>query len=428
MKKKLIFIATRLFWPPDSGRKVSLYQYCKGLHEQLGYEVYVFAFLEGDQGIEDSGSHPDFIKDVRVASSISSLVKIKNLMRTLSDPSVPFQCALYWSEANRNAIRAYYEKVRPEVVMIDMIRLAPYMVALDGFGCPIVLDYDDLLSKRYERQRGESEGSILGKYGTQASSIVGALASNRFLKNLLLSQESKRVRSAEDAWARRADAVLFVSEIEAKELDARLGTSKCFTATLGAETLCSSVSPRKEFDLGFVGNMHTAANQASLDYICREVLPLLPGRELRVIGVCPADVHCRYASFEQVSFSGRVDSIADELLKCRVMLAPFAYGTGIKTKVLEAMGLGIPVVTNSIGIEGMTCQPGVDLEIGEKPEELARICISLLEDSGKRVAMGDSGREYVRLNHDWRMSIESLGRCLEYALQQRSIADGGRAR
>lgn len=425
-KRKVVFITTRLFWPADSGRKVSLYHYCKGLHEQLGYDVYVYSFLEGDQAAEDGAAHPGFIADVRVAEPVAGSSKLKNLASALAKPDMPFQCALYWSEGNRDAVRSYCEEVGPDAVIVDMVRLAPYMDALDGLGLPIVLDYDDLLSKRYKRQIGESGGNVLGKYGTQTSSLMRALASNRRLKNLVLRCESKRVGRAEAGYARRGDAVLFVSPVEAAELDAKLGTEKCFDATLGAEVLESGGrQPDKEFDFGFVGNMHTAANQASLDFICNDVLPLLPGTELRVVGVCPDEVAKRYSSFSQVSFSGRVDSVSDELLKCKVMLAPFAYGTGIKTKVLEAMGAGVPVVTNSIGIEGMTCKPGLEVEVGETARDLASACESLLASPEKARSIGLAGQEYVRRCHDWRISIENLGRCLDYAARERMASCKG---
>lgn len=425
MGKKIVFITTRLFWPPDSGRKVSLYHYCKGLHEQLGYEVHVYAFLEGDQGADDAANHPGFIEGVRVAAPVPAGTKAKNLALAAFRPSEPLQCALYWSRANCEAIRDYCEEVGPDAVLIDMVRLAPYMEALEGLGCATVLDYDDLLSKRYERQMGEG-GSVLGKYGTQASGLVSLLASSRLVKRALLSVESRRVRRAEDEFARAAGAVLFVSPLEASELDARLGTAKCFDATLGADVPDPpDYMPRQEYDFGFVGNMHTAANQASLDFICGEVLPLLPGRTLRVIGVCPDNVARRYEQLSRASFSGRVESIADELLKCKVMLAPFAYGTGIKTKVLEAMGMGVPVVTNSIGIEGMTCWPGTDLLVGESARELAGCCNTLLASPEKRSEVGKAGREYVRRCHDWGASIDNLGRCLEFAAAHRA---GGGAR
>ena len=425
MGKRLVFITTRLFWPPDSGRKNSLYHYCKGLHKQLGYEVYVYAFPEGDQSTSDAEEHPDFIEDVQVATPITASTKARNLVSAVFCPFAPFQCALYWSKTNRNRIRAYCNEVEPEVVVIDMIRLAPYSKALEGLGCATVLDYDDLLSKRYERQMDEG-GNVLGKYDTQASGFVRTLSSNRFIKRALLSLESKRVRRAEDNFARAADAVLFVSPLEAEELDNRLGTIKCFDATLGAEVPdLPNCIPEQTYDLGFVGNMHAAANQASLDFICSEVLPLLPGRTLRVIGVCPDDIVHRYEQSSQISFSGRVESIEDELLKCKIMLAPFAYGTGIKTKVLEAMGMGVPVVTNSTGIEGMTCRPGTDLLVGESAQELADCCNVLFEDSEKRSEVGKVGREYVQRCHDWHTSIERLGHCLDFALMSNSFLNEG---
>lgn len=421
MSKKLVFITTRLFWPADSGRKVSLYHYCEGLHERLGYEVYVYSFLEGDQRVGDAELHPGFIAGVRIATPISEGVKLKNLASALPKPAMPFQCALYWSEENRDAICAYCEEVGADAVIIDMVRLAPYMDALGELGLSVILDYDDLLSKRYERQIGGSGGNVLGKYGTQASGLMRAIVSNRRLKNLVLRCESKRVERAEGEYAQRADAVLFVSPIETAELNGRLGTKKCFDATLGAEIVeHEGPRPDTEFDFGFVGNMHTAANQASLDYICDEVLPLLPDTKLRVIGVCPDDIAVRYTVHHQVSFSGRVESIADELMKCKIMLAPFAYGTGIKTKVLEAMGMGVPVVTNSLGVEGLTCVPGVEVELGETAQEIADVCNGLLSDPERRRAVGLAGQGYVRRCHDWRASIENLGRCLDYAMGNRS--------
>ncbi|MGN8929143.1 glycosyltransferase family 4 protein [Collinsella sp. HCP28S3_E12] len=417
MSKKLVFITTRLFWPADSGRKVSLYHYCKGLHERLGYDVYIYSFLEGDQTREDASEHPSFITDVRVSKPVVVGRKLKNLATALLKPSMPLQCALYWSKENSGAIREYCEEINPDVVIIDMVRLAPYMDSLDGLKLPVVLDYDDLLSKRYERQIGKSGGNVLGKYGTQACGLMRTAVSNPWLKNLVLHLESKRVERAEDSYARRADAVLFVSPIEASELNERLGFKKCFDATLGAEIVDLGESlPDVIYDLGFVGNMHTAANQASLDYICNEVLPLLPVSTLRVIGVCPDDVSERYKSNPKVSFSGKVDSIVSELMKCKILLAPFAYGTGIKTKVLEAMGMGVPVVTNSIGIEGMTCEPGIEVEIAETAKELSSICANLLGNPEQCRAVGLAGKAYVRRCHDWNTSIENLGRCLEFAL------------
>jgi len=420
MGKSVVFITTRIFWPADSGRKVSLWHYCQGLHDKLGYVVYVYAFPEGDQTADDAKAHPSFIADVRVAEPIAKATKVKNLRRALGDRGMPFQCALYLSKGNARVVRAYCEEIRPVAVIIDMVRLAPYARVIEGLDCAIVQDFDDLLSKRYRRQLGEG-GSALGKYGEQASGLVNRLMGLGFVKNGVLRSEAARVERVEDEWGARADAVLFVSPTEASEMDGRLGERKCFSATVGAEIPAAPAEPVPiQYDFGFVGNMYTAANQASLEYLVRDVLPLMPERALRVIGVCPEEVTLEYAGDERVSFSGRVESIGSELLKCRIMLAPFAYGTGVKTKVLEAMGLGVPVVTNAIGLEGLSARPGIEVADGETPQELRDACEELLADDSKRAAMAAVGREYVRENHDWDKSTDCLGECMDFALFSRS--------
>ena len=162
--------------------------------------------------------------------------------------------------------------------------------------------------------------------------------------------------------------------------------------------------------------MNTAANQAALRYIIDDILPSLPGRTLRVIGVCPDGIIKRYEGNGHISFSGRVDSIVEHLSKCQLLLAPFVFGTGIKTKVIEAMGLGIPVVTNSIGLEGIAAKPGKDVMCADTTEGLIEAVIELCSNPDKRKRIAEGGKAYVADNHTWEKSIENLGKCIDFAI------------
>lgn len=415
MTKRALYITTRLFWPADSGRKVSLYHYCQGMSEQLGYEVHLYSFLESGQTPEMASVRPNFISSVTVASEVGLCEKAVNLVSALFDRSMPLQCCLFRSGANCKAIGTLVANINPDVAILDMVRLAPYMDVLRDAGVPVVVNFDDLLSKRYMRQLGMAGGNVLGCYSSNASGFLGKLV-NGPLKNAVLSAEARRVARAEDIFGARADACLFVSPLEASELNARVGGDKCFSATLGAEV--KALPPqdsKKPYDFAFVGNMNYSANQDSLRYLVGRVLPYLPGTSLRVIGVCPESVELEYANNENVSFTGWVDSIADNLGQCAVLLAPFTYGSGIKTKVLEAMGMGIPVVTNSIGLEGITAVHGHEVLCADTPEGFAKEARCLLENEELRSRVAEAGREYVKRNHAWQKSIESLGECLDFA-------------
>ena len=153
MGKKLLFITTRLFFTTNSGRKLSLYHYCRGLYEKYGYDIYLFTFLEGDQVFEDElKNKPYFIKEVYRASEIGAITKIGNLFfKSLFSKKWPLQCSLYYSQTNVNRIRQLCGEHHFDVVITDMIRTAPYIDGLEGVPVKI-LDMDDLLSKRYERE------------------------------------------------------------------------------------------------------------------------------------------------------------------------------------------------------------------------------------------------------------------------------------
>lgn len=416
--KTLLFITTRLFWPADSGRKVVLYNYCKGAAEQLGYEVHLFSFLEGGQEPGDISRKPDFISSVTLASPVSPLEKAKNMAGVLMDGRTPFQCCLFESAANHAALDDLVRTLQPDVVVADMIRLAPYIDSPACRSVATVVNFDDLLSKRYRRQVGKTGESVLGKYGEQASGLLRRISGGP-LKDAVLAIEASRCERAEGYYAEVADASLFISPIEAGEFASRADASACFCATMGADVLDTVGQDGPWFyDFGFVGNMHTAANQDSLRFLVGEVLPLLPGCSLRVIGVCPDGVMEAYKGNPAVSFAGRVDSIAEHLGQCKMLLAPFAYGSGIKTKVLEAMGMGVSVVTNSIGLEGIAACPGIDVLCADDAEGLAREARRLLADEAFRRGIAESGRAYVAENHTWDKSIDDLGKCFDYAIGQ----------
>ncbi len=104
-------------------------------------------------------------------------------------------------------------------------------------------------------------------------------------------------------------------------------------------------------------------------------------------------------------------------------LTPPAYGIGMKTKDLGSMGVGVSIVTNSIGIEKMTCKLGADLLIDQSSQERTDCRNALLGNPEKRTEVWHAGGECVGCRHDWRASIESPCSCLEYAAAHRVGGD-----
>lgn len=415
-QKKLLFITTRLFWPTNSGRKVSLYYYCKGLHEQYDYDVYLYSFLEEGQSESEIEIKPDFIKAVRIAKPISLAEKMKNILSmSLTTKQWPLQCSLYFSKENCQSIRKYCNEIEPDVVMTDMIRTAPYLAAFKDLNCKKILDMDDLLSIRYKRQLNSvfSKANVAGQYGKSMSGMMNKIVNGKKAKHLVLTMESKRLRKAELQYAKLYDSVIFVSDNETEHLNEQLGMKKAFTVTMGSDyAYFSQPMPieKQKDELSFVGNMNVAANVDTLRMIAEYVLPKIKHKViLKVIGMCPDSLRSEYANRMDIEFCGQVDDLRKYVCETEVFLAPIAYGSGIKTKILEAMAMGMPVVTNSVGAEGIAAKSNKHFLVSDEYDQMAADTDCLLDNAILRSQIADAAQKLVQIRYNWDVVWKSFG-------------------
>ncbi|MEW6424291.1 MAG: glycosyltransferase [Bacillota bacterium] len=136
-------------------------------------------------------------------------------------------------------------------------------------------------------------------------------------------------------------------------------------------------------DLLFVGNMRLLPNQDAVKYMCSEIMPTinncLPQARLLVVGSDPETEIIKLAS-PKVIVTGYVPQIEPYLQLCRISVAPLRFGAGIKGKIGQAMAAGIPVVTTSIGAEGMDLVHEQNALIADDPQHFAREVIRLYGD------------------------------------------------
>lgn len=406
MPKRLLFVTTRLPFPPDSGRKVSLYHYCRGLSRDYGYEVDLFVFPEGDDRRDGAGK-PDFISDIYFAHPIRRRTKAMNLLfrSFLSPRRWPFQCALYYSARNARAIASLCREKQYDAVVFDMIRTAPYLSAVPG-DCRRVLDMDDLLSRRYERQLLSYDGKagVAGRYGLQMRAGLEKHLCHGRAGKMILRGECRRLRCAEPKMARLFDSVILVSQAEADILNEWLGEKRAVPVPMGVEArdFAPAMDAEKEENLiGFVGNLGVSANLSALSVLTGEILPLLPKEvRLEVVGKCPPEVAERFRNEKRVLFRGMVPDLPPVAGRWQLTIAPFPYGSGLKTKVLEAMAMGLPVVTNPVGAEGIGAPKDL-LFVGETPAQMAALATRLLSDPAACRAAGLAGAAFVWKHFSW---------------------------
>ena len=413
MKKKLVFITSRLPWPIDSGRKMSLSYYCKGLHEIFGYDIYLYSFLEHDQ-IYD-GNHPEYIEKVYIAEPISKINKIINIIKkSIFGKKWPFQCSIFYNKKNFKKINEICKEIKPDVIFTEMIRTAEYYEAFKDIDAIKIANLDDLLSKRYFRQsKIQTTSNAAGNYASNLPSIINKILKNSKIKNMILKKEGKLCEKWEKKFYEMYDYSMFTSPIETNEMNSIMKNNKAKTLSVGVDydLLSRDIIDLKKEDnsISYIGNFNVAANVDTLDMICNKILPLLKHNyKFYIIGSCPEKIMKEYNKNENIVFVGRVEDLTEYIRKTQVFFCPISFGTGIKTKIVEAMAMGMPIITNDVGAEGIAATNGKELIIENDFNNLAKCLDNLLENCTLREELGKNAQQFAYDNFRWEVVYKSF--------------------
>lgn len=133
------------------------------------------------------------------------------------------------------------------------------------------------------------------------------------------------------------------------------------------------------------------------------------------------------AADSRVSVRGVVRDANDLYNEADILVAPYYFGLGIKTKIIEALAKGIPVVTTSSGISNTHLEPGRDLIVSDNATEYASEVIRLISSPRMREELAANGRDYIRRYHDPRTALTPLIERFERICQARKAPSRSRA-
>lgn len=409
--KKILILSERLPFPPTSGTKNLLFNYCKILHEHLNFDVVNVSFLEQD---EDISQKPDFISKVYPLPNPSAKQKIKNiLIKTFIKREYPLQVSLFWDPQIKNLIDKIISSEKPDYVIADFIRTTEYLKDYPRFK---IADLQDLLSLRYERQL-EIDLKTYNPYGAylyRFPIIIQKLLEANYIKRVVMKTEIKLLKRFENNVGRDYDRVMFVAKHECDLFDDMMGCKKALTVPLGVdyEYFSEHIPLEKvENSIAFMGALNVAHNENGISHFIEMVLPLIkqkiPDLKLFVIGGGASEKLKRYKS-ENVIFAGRVPDVRVSIGACEVFICPLQFGSGIKTKNLEAMAMGIPVVTTEVGAENIDAVVGKDWLVAKDDADFADKVMNLLQNDDFARKIGLSGQKFVHDRFTWDKAKEAF--------------------
>jgi polysaccharide biosynthesis protein PslH len=159
------------------------------------------------------------------------------------------------------------------------------------------------------------------------------------------------------------------------------------------------------------GTLSEGPNSDGAVWFVSEIWPRVraqcPNAELHLIGKDPCPAVLELGSVPGVVVVGPIPDIRQELMRASVAIVSVRFGTGTRLKILEAAACGVPVVSTSIGAEGLAFTPGRDYLLADRASDFAKACIRLLEDSALSHTIGEAGRVAVQ-QYDWKLIRQQI--------------------
>lgn len=405
----------RLPFPATSGRKTSLYHYCRILSEELGYRLIVAAFLEkGD----DPQLRPEFIDRLEILPKPSATTKIKNIfVDSVLLKKKPMQVSLYWNPNAKVVIDKIVKEEQPDIIIGDMVRSTEY---IKNYPIYRIADLDDRISLRYQRQLDYDISGInpYGAFLNTVPEIIQKIMLWKPLKVYVVKNEIKLLKKYELEIAKQCDKTVLVAQKEVDALNKELHEDKAYAIPIGVDV--NYFSYRENFSeenyIGFLGAMSVAHNENAVRHFIADILPQIvkerPEAKFLVIGG-GASEDLRKLESDHVHFTGRVDDVRDYLEKCKVFVCPMTFGSGIKTKNLEAMAMGIATITTTIGAENIDAENMQEWIMVDNSDEFAESVVKLLEDDAFRHYIGESGNKFINQNYTWNVTKNKFDKLLK---------------
>ncbi len=214
-------------------------------------------------------------------------------------------------------------------------------------------------------------------------------------------------------YTKQYDHCITVSELDRQLLLAANPNLQITVSPNGVDTKQYRLLPpsNKTPSLVFVGSMNYSACVDAMLYFCREILPLIRRQikdiEVWIVGRDPVP-EIKAMEGNGVHVTGWIDDVQPYYSQSTICIVPLRAGGGTRLKILEAMALGRPVVSTSIGCEGLDVVDGEHIFIADTPQAFATKTIRLLEETALREKMICQARQLVEDRYDWDSITQSL--------------------
>lgn len=228
---------------------------------------------------------------------------------------------------------------------------------------------------------------------------------------VLLRKEASKLARFERATVDRFDDVVWVSQEDREAVCGRAGTRRQHVIPIAVDPRASApVSRPRPSRVTFLGGLHWPPNADGVRWFAEHVWPAVsgavPGATLTVIGKGAGRVLAS-DPLARIDVRGYVEDLRALLSETAAFVVPLRTGAGMRVKILDAWCWGLPIVSTTVGAEGIDVTPGENLLVADDPAAFADALVRVLKDSALACRIAAGGRATVEAHYDWRRVYEA---------------------
>lgn len=378
---KIVILCARFPYPLEKGDKLRMYYQIKYLSRN--HDIHLISINES----YPSDSELNEIKKYTKSIAVHTLDKNKSRRNASFGllKGLPLQVGYFYDRKIATAIKEEIGSIKPDVIYCQLVRMAQYCKSLPY---PKVLDYMDAFATSMQKRQD----------------IVS------FPLNMVYWMEAKLIKRYELAIYAFFDAHTIITAQDKESINL---PNPIYVLPNGIETeyFKPGANVKQDYDIVFIGNMSYLPNIEAAEYLVNQLLPALkkvnPSIKMLIAG---ADPHARVKKLQSnnVEITGWVEDIREAYLAAKVFVAPLFSGTGQQNKILEAMSIGIPVITTSQVNQGILASHDEHLLIADDILAYVANYKMLINDEAKYHNIKSKARQFVESQYSWLSASDKL--------------------
>ncbi len=277
-------------------------------------------------------------------------------------------------------------------VILESVLLCSYWPIIRRSSALKILDLHNLEAELFHRQARLARG---------------------FLEKILYYHETTKMERIENRLIREADLVFVTSERERSLLKGKGIRNDAQVVANGVDCeRLRPLGPPSSTNLLFVGTMDYLPNENAVVHFAGKVFPALreriPSIRFIIVGRNPTARVRKLGEREGIVVTGEVPDLTAYYRDCAVVVVPLQAGGGTRLKILEAMAYGRPIVSTSVGCEGIACRDGEHLLIANNASQMADAIQRLLSQPELVTRLVTTARRLVEDRYDWSRIVKRV--------------------